>query len=408
METFYGPQSSRKLEVRGNEVFFSTGNTELDEVREIYASASDATLAADFIRDAWRAEGYSLEPWHPPSLILGLTPAPKPRAGSLLLGASGEALRRERPKPVKRISLADAVAKDKKLATLVSRRELEYPRWEGTALVGATVAAGGRSKSPLKNLLKSRAGQSTLKRLTVSVEEEGDLEQAVELLEQGLPENVETLTLASYRAVEHYCETRANLSAVLPACKSVKRLTLQAGQLELDTPELPGLVELRVRAAGLPGKTVRNVLAAEWPNLESLTFFFGSQRQGCDASLTDLGPLLSGAQLPKLHTLRLQASEWGAQLADALATAAVLPRLRVIDLSCSLLTAEAVERLASAMPSTARLIVLDTSLRREEREALKQRYPHVRAENPALGSTPVESVEHFLTPDDDEPDGTEA
>jgi hypothetical protein len=403
MENFHGPQGSRRLEVRGNELFLSTGNTRLDEVREIYASASEAALAADFVRDAWRAEGYSSDAARSSGLLLSSSPVPAPRGGSLLLGSSGQAVRREPPKPVERISLADAVAKDKKLGALIRSGDLESPQWEGMALVGATVAAVGQlgeSKSPLKDLLKTRAGQSTLKTLVVSVLEEGDLERAIAVLKQGLPENIETLTLASYSPVELYCETTASLSAVLPACKSVKRLTLQAGRLELDTPELPGLVELRVRAAGLPGKTVRNVLAADWPGLESLTFFFGSRRQGCDASLEELRPLLSGERLPKLHTVRLQACEWGAELADAFAGAAVLPRLRVIDLSYCLLTLAAVERLANAMPRTTQLIVLDTSLRGEEREALK-RYPHVRAENPSLGATPIESVEHFLTPDEE-------
>jgi hypothetical protein len=404
METFYGPRgSSRKLEVRGNELFLSTGATPLDEVREVYASPTDAALAADFIRDAWRAEGYSSQPTSPTSVFLSSAPEPAPRGGSLLLGASGQALRREPPTPVERFSLAQAVAKDKKLAMLIRNGELESPQWEGLALVGATVpAAGGSSvsKSPLGKLLETRAGQSTLKTLAVSVQEPGDLEQALEVLEHGLPGNIEVLTLAVYESLELYCESLANLSAALPACKSVKRLTLQAGQVALDTPELPGLVELRVRAAGLAGKTVRNVLAAEWPNLECLTFFFGSRRQGCDACLEDLRPLISGERLPMLHTVRLQASEWGAQLAETLATAAVLPRLRLIDLSYSLLSLEAVERLANAMPSAAQLVALDTSLRREERDALK-RYPHVRAENQALGAMPIESVEHFLTPDDD-------
>jgi hypothetical protein len=399
MERFKGRYDVRELEVRGNELILKTGASKLDEVTEVYKSAQDAALAADFVRDAWRAEGYAAENTQPLGLLLSSSLAPTaPRGGSLLLGSSGEALRKTRPKPLKRIVPERYPGQEKALVKLLESDSLENLQWEGEDLVSATVSTMGSFRgNPLKALLKTKAARTTLRRLDVQATEPGDLADAIEVLHEPLPPNIESLILASYTVTEVYAEEHGEFSKALPAFGALKKLRLQAGRIELAKPNLPRLVELRLSAAGLAAETVRNVVQADWPNLESLEFFFGSERCGCTTKPADLAPVMSGERFPKLKTLRFQATEHGSALADALATSALLRQLRVVDLSASLLDADSAERLAAAMDPSAKLILAATSLRRPVLEALRK-HPHVETQSPEFHSSgPIDSVEQFLS-----------
>ena len=80
------------------------------------------------------------------------------------------------------------------------------------------------------------------------------------------------------------------------------------------------------RSGGLPGDLVRAVAASELPALERLDLWFGSSWYGADATVEDIGPVLSGGTLPRLRHLGLQNSELQDGIAAAVASAPVVAR----------------------------------------------------------------------------------
>ncbi len=94
-----------------------------------------------------------------------------------------------------------------------------------------------------------------------------------------------------------------------------------------------GLKTLVIESGGLPAEVVRSVCAAEFPNLEHLELWLGSEGYGGDATTEDLAPILSGSAFPRLKYLGLRDCEWADALASALADAPVLRRIETLDLS---------------------------------------------------------------------------
>jgi hypothetical protein len=94
-----------------------------------------------------------------------------------------------------------------------------------------------------------------------------------------------------------------------------------------------GLRTLVIESGGLPAAVVRSVCAAEFPNLEHLELWLGSEGYGGDATPEDLAPILAGTAFPRLKYLGLRDCEWADALATALADAPVLRRVETLDLS---------------------------------------------------------------------------
>ncbi|MFI1183178.1 STM4015 family protein [Streptomyces sp. NPDC020799] len=100
------------------------------------------------------------------------------------------------------------------------------------------------------------------------------------------------------------------------------------------------LRSLTVEAGGLPAAVVRGVAESELPALERLDLWLGTSEYGGDATAADLGPFLTGERLPSLTHLALRNSEIQDAVAAAVASAPVVARLEVLDLSMGVLTDE--------------------------------------------------------------------
>lgn len=412
------------LELSGAELTIKTGSGPRNEVVEVYASEADAALARDLLREKWLAEGKTpVEPGSGPSrldspfggsqlggsspggssLILGASAPPPPkRGGGFLVGLSGERLTPQKaaPEPLRRYS-KDPLAADEKLAAFTSGGGLTC-ELEGGLVVAALAQANdafGGGGSPLRTLLASKLAKSSLRRLTIEVMEDGDLEDACAIVGKGLPPVVESLTLAVYEGVEQFLATRVDVSRALPGLGKLRRLELQAGSLQVGSLDLPELRELHVRAGGLPPGTVRAVLAASWPRLESLTLWFGSARYGATSKAADLAPLFSGERFPALRSLALQACEPADEVAAALAVSPLAARLRRLEMSYGLLTDAGVAALASAKASLTleSLVLHDTAVGAAGRAAAQGLAKEVVVDSPrGAGNEPNDSVDHFV------------
>ena len=391
------------LELRGEQLWLRTGSRPQDEVTEVYASAAEAADAAHFVRDRWRAEGFA--PWESfQRPILTTAAPPPPRAGGLLLGASG-APAREPPKPLRRIQAEDPWARDPRLGELERDGSLEVVKRENGALVAAKVHVTFDAESPrdrpLKVLLKARSAK-TLQRLVVEGEDEGDFKSAVTVLSKGVPEALRDLTLCTVQTLEVFHEMKGNPTAALPQLSGLKRLVLQAGHLTFSEISLPGLEFLSVRASALDRTALQAIAAASWPELRSLTLWFGAREEGSSCTLDALRPLLSAERFPRLRCLRLHACEFADEAVKGLAESTLLPRLEKLDLSMGLVSDASAPLLrGERFAHLEKLLLADTALSVVVRRELTAQGPRFTAYNPLFGNAPTPSVGHFVPADED-------
>jgi len=110
------------------------------------------------------------------------------------------------------------------------------------------------------------------------------------------------------------------------------------------------LRSLTVQSAGLDADVVRAIGASDWPALEHLDLWLGTAESGASTRMTDLAPILSGARLPRLRHLALRNSEIQDAIAAELASAPIVARLAVLDLSMGTLGDEGVTALLDGQP----------------------------------------------------------
>jgi Leucine Rich repeat len=144
--------------------------------------------------------------------------------------------------------------------------------------------------------------------------------------------------LRAYPQLEHFCVRGAT--------------NLSFGQLQHDH-----LKTLIVQSGGLGVSVVKEIFAAQLPELEHLELWLGEENYGGDATVQDLEPVLSGKLFPKLTYLGLRDSEIADDIAKAVANAPVVSRLKVLDLSMGTLSDEGAEALLASplIPSLQKL-----------------------------------------------------
>lgn len=146
---------------------------------------------------------------------------------------------------------------------------------------------------------------------------------------------------------------QSDVGPLLRAYPALEEFGVRGGEgLVFPPVEHATLRVLRVETGGMPREVVRGVAMSELPALTELDLWLGTPEYGGDAEAGDLEPFLSGERLPSLRRLALRNSEIQNEVAAALATAAVVERLEVLDLSMGILGDEGVEALLAGGPLT--------------------------------------------------------
>ncbi|MFG2944281.1 STM4015 family protein [Streptomyces adustus] len=122
--------------------------------------------------------------------------------------------------------------------------------------------------------------------------------------------------------------------------------------LRLEAFSHTALRRLTVQTGGLPVRVVRGIGGSELPALEHLDLWLGTSWYGADTEAADLEPILSGARLPRLRHLALRNSEIQDEVAAAVASAPVVARLEVLDLSMGTLGDDGAAALLGGQPLT--------------------------------------------------------
>ncbi|MBT2448303.1 STM4015 family protein [Streptomyces sp. ISL-43] len=146
---------------------------------------------------------------------------------------------------------------------------------------------------------------------------------------------------------------QSDVSPLLRAYPALEEFGVRGGDGLVFPPlKHDALRVLRIETGGLPGEVVRGVAQSDFPALTELDLWLGTPDYGGDAEVTDLAPFLSGERLPALRRLALRNSEIQNDIAAALATAPVVERLEVLDLSMGVLGDEGVQALLAGRPLT--------------------------------------------------------
>ncbi|MFB7501037.1 STM4015 family protein [Streptomyces sp. NPDC056161] len=155
--------------------------------------------------------------------------------------------------------------------------------------------------------------------------------------------------------------SQTDVTPLLAGFPELEELGVRAGEgtsggedLRLRFPALrhDALRRLVVQSSGLPADAVRGVGASSLPALEHLELWLGDEEYGADCEVADLEPILSGARLPRLRHLALRNSAIQDEVAAAVATAPVVDRLDVLDLSLGTLGDDGARALLGGRPLT--------------------------------------------------------
>jgi hypothetical protein len=153
---------------------------------------------------------------------------------------------------------------------------------------------------------------------------------------------------------------QGDLSPLLAAYPLLEIFVVRGGtgELSLGLLKHDKLKSLIIQSGGLDAGVVREVAAADLPELEHLELWLGTERYGGNATVADLAPILEGGLFPKLKYLGLRDSDISDEIAQALATSPLLERIRELDLSLGTLTDQGAEALLGN-PMIAKLEKLD-------------------------------------------------
>jgi len=131
---------------------------------------------------------------------------------------------------------------------------------------------------------------------------------------------------------------QGDYSSLWGAFPKLEHFAVRGGNgLRLGTINHGTLHTLVIETGGLPGVVVQEALAANAP-IRHLEFWLGDENYGSNTSVEDFADLLAGKLFPELHTLALRNSEYSDAIAEAVAGAPVLDRIKVLDLSMGTLT----------------------------------------------------------------------
>ncbi len=132
---------------------------------------------------------------------------------------------------------------------------------------------------------------------------------------------------------------QGDMTPLLNAFPKLQRFQVRGGNgLGFSNLSHKNLTSLIVETGGLSSSAVKQILAADLPNLEHLELWLGVEDYGFDGSVADYKELLDGKLFPKLKYLGLSNSGIVDDIAVALKGAPILERISVLDLSKGTMT----------------------------------------------------------------------
>lgn len=145
---------------------------------------------------------------------------------------------------------------------------------------------------------------------------------------------------------------QCDLSPLLSAFPRLQLLRSRGGDgLALGSPTHPGLRALALETGGMDVSVIRSVCQSEFPALEYLELWLGTDEYGANHTVADLQPIFSGRLFPRLKYLGLRNSHLADELAGVIVNSPLIQRIETLDLSLGELTDEGAQSLLKLPPS---------------------------------------------------------
>lgn len=142
---------------------------------------------------------------------------------------------------------------------------------------------------------------------------------------------------------------QSDMSPLLRAYPQLEMLQVRGGMGLQFEPGKQAVHEhlkaLIVETGGLSRETVQQIYAWDFPALEHLELWFGSEHYGGDCWEDDLAPILDDLKFPNLTYLGLRNSQFTHEMIDHLVRSPLLAGLQVLDLSLGTLDDEGAAKL---------------------------------------------------------------
>jgi hypothetical protein len=139
---------------------------------------------------------------------------------------------------------------------------------------------------------------------------------------------------------------QGDLSPLLSAFPKLQLLRSRGGDgLAIARPEHANLRGLAMETGGMDINVIRSVCTSNFPNLEYLELWLGTDNYGANHAVADLQPILSGRLFPKLKYLGLRNAQIADEIAAVVVNSPVIERIETLDLSLGVLTDEGAKAL---------------------------------------------------------------
>lgn len=150
-----------------------------------------------------------------------------------------------------------------------------------------------------------------------------------------------------------------DVSPIFDAYPNLEHFQIRGcGSLSMGKLSHSTLKRLAIESGGLSAEVVREVAAADLPQLEHLELWLGTSLYGGDATVDDIKAVLLSEGYPQLHYLGLRNCEILDDVVAVLVRSPLIERLSVLDLSLGCLS-DAGAELLLACPAVAQLDMLD-------------------------------------------------
>ncbi|WP_367870545.1 STM4015 family protein [Luteolibacter sp. Populi] len=127
---------------------------------------------------------------------------------------------------------------------------------------------------------------------------------------------------------------QGDVGLILAAYPKLEEFRVRGGSSLVLTPcAHPALKRLYIETGGLPSAVLHGIAACSFPELEHLELWLGDSNYGWDGTIADVKPLLGLGLFPKLKSLALKNSEIQDDIAEAMASAAIVGQLEYLDMS---------------------------------------------------------------------------
>lgn len=177
---------------------------------------------------------------------------------------------------------------------------------------------------------------------------------------------------------------QSDLSPLLDAYPQLQLLRTRGGEgLQISRPQHAGLRALAMETGGMDASVVQSLGKAQFPNLEYLELWLGTEDYGGTVTPEDLQPILAGGLFPKLKYLGLRNCDQADAMARAVVSAPLLNQLETLDLSLGTLSDEGAQALLEIRAPLKRLNLHHNYISSELIRRLKELPLSLDATNPS-------------------------